>query len=157
MNKLFGVGSAVFLSALDLKVKSEVETWPDGEEKPFAESQKIVLRKVHNRGMCMSLFKEHPEAVKEISLVMAAILTIWDALCLRKKGGHLKKAGLSLCLAGAWSNTLDRWTRGYVVDYIGFQTPNEKLTKITYNLGDFFLMAGSILILFHEFLHYIRE
>ena len=74
-----------------------------------------------------------------------------------KKGSYLKKAGLSLGVAGAWSNTLDRWMRGYVVDYIGFQTSDEKLTKITYNLGDFFLAAGSILILLSEFLHNFKK
>ena len=105
----------------------------------------------------MSLLKEYPQTVKYTSLVMAGILTIWDALCLRKKGSPLKKAGLSLSVAGAWSNTLDRWMKGYVVDYIGFQTPSEKLTKVTYNLGDFFLMIGSVLILFHEFLHNFRK
>ena len=47
--------------------------------------------------------------------------------------------------------------RGYVVDYIGFQTSDEKLTKITYNLGDFFLAAGSILILLSEFLHNFKK
>ena len=105
----------------------------------------------------MSLLKEYPQFVKYTSLVMTAILTIWDILCLRKKGSYLKKAGLSLGVAGAWSNTLDRWMRGYVVDYIGFQTSDEKLTKITYNLGDFFLAAGSILILLSEFLHNFRK
>ena len=157
MKNLFGAGATAFLTCLDMAVKSEVEKWPDEEEKPFADSKKIVLRKVHNKGMCMSLLKEYPQFVKYTSLVMAAILTVWDILCLRKKGSYLKKAGLSLGVAGAGSNTLDRWMRGYVVDYIGFQTSDEKLTKITYNLGDFFLAAGSILILLSEFLHNFRK
>ena len=115
MKNLFGAGATAFLTCLDMAVKSEVEKWPDEEEKPFADSKKIVLRKVHNKGMCMSLLKEYPQFVKYTSLVMAAILTVWDILCLRKKGSYLKKAGLSLGVAGAWSNTLDRWMRGYVV------------------------------------------
>ena len=80
-----------------MAVKSEVEKWPDEEEKPFADSKKIVLRKVHNKGMCMSLLKEYPQFVKYTSLVMAAILTVWDILCLRKKRQlFVKKQGFHL-------------------------------------------------------------
>ena len=85
MKNLFGAGATAFLMCLDMAVKSEVEKWPDEEEKPFADSKKIVLRKVHNKGMYMSLLKEYPQFVKYTSLVMAAILTVWDILCLRKK------------------------------------------------------------------------
>ena len=77
MKNLFGAGATAFLTCLDMAVKSEVEKWPDEEEKPFADSEKIVLRKVHNKGMCMSLLKEYPQFVKYTSLVMAAILTVW--------------------------------------------------------------------------------
>ena len=104
MKNLFGAGATAFLTCLDMAVKSEVEKWPDEEEKPFADSKKIVLRKVHNKGMCMSLLKEYPQFVKYTSLVMAAILTVWDILCLRKKGSYLKKAGLSLGVAGAYTS-----------------------------------------------------
>ena len=72
MKNLFGAGATAFLTCLDMAVKSEVEKWPDEEEKPFADSKKIVLRKVHNKGMCMSLLKEYPQFVKYTSLVMAA-------------------------------------------------------------------------------------
>ena len=36
--------------------------------------------------------------------------------------------------AGAWSNTFDRWLRGYVIDYIGFENKNKKIEKITKTL-----------------------
>ena len=48
--------------------------------------------------------------------------------------------------AGAWSNTFDRWFRGYVVDYVGFETKCKKLSSITYNLADFFIAAGGIMV-----------
>lgn len=84
MKNLFGAGATAFLTCLDMAVKSEVEKWPD-EGETVCGQQKIVLRKVHNKGMCMSLLKEYPQFVKYTSLVMAAILTVWDILCLRKK------------------------------------------------------------------------
>ena len=57
MKNLFGAGVTAFLTCLDMAVKSEVEKWPDEEENRLADSKKIVLRKVHNKGMYMSLFE----------------------------------------------------------------------------------------------------
>lgn len=34
MKNLFGAGATAFLTCLDMAVKSEVEKWPDEEEKP---------------------------------------------------------------------------------------------------------------------------
>ena len=39
MKNLFGAGATAFLTCLDMAVKSEVEKWPDEEEKPFADSK----------------------------------------------------------------------------------------------------------------------
>ena len=72
---------------------------------------------------------------------------------MRKKGSKLKKIGLSLMTAGAWSNTFDRWLRGYVIDYIGFENKNKKIEKITWNLGDFFLISGGIIVSLGSLLH----
>ncbi len=38
-----------------------------------------------------------------------------------EKEEYWKKLGLTLTAAGAWSNTWDRFRRGYVVDYIGIR------------------------------------
>lgn len=55
-------------------------------------------------------------------------------------------AGLTLISAGAWSNTFDRFARGYAADYIGFSIKNPKLGKITYNAGDFFIASGAVIL-----------
>ena len=62
-----------------------------------------------------------------------------------EKGRILEKLGLTLTAAGAWSNTWDRFRRGYVVDYIGIRQKNKKFDRLTYNVGDFCIVAGSIL------------
>ena len=79
------------------------------------------------------------------------------ARSLIKPAGNVERTGWAILTGGALSNLYERCRKGYVVDYIGFQTSDEKLTKITYNLGDFFLAAGSILILLSEFLHNFRK
>ena len=49
--------------------------------------------------------------------------------------------GISLFLAGAWGNLLDRWRFGYVIDFI------EPSFWATFNLADVFIVVGIILIL----------
>ena len=59
------------------------------------------------------------------------------------KEGNMEFAAVSLMLSGAVSNLYDRFRRGYVVDYIGFGVPEPQIRKITFNIGDFCLMAGA--------------
>ena len=67
-------------------------------------------------------------------------LSVW-----RKKGGFLRSLAIALTLAGAISNTYDRFVRRYVVDYFGFRTRYEKFNRITFNLADMFIFVGSAL------------
>lgn len=59
--------------------------------------------------------------------------------------------------AGAWSNTFDRWFRGYVIDYVGFQTKWKKVTAITFNLADFLIGAGGVLVVLSAIFHKKRK
>lgn len=135
------------LAMLDITLKSCIEGYMTRKEERTTCNGKLILRKVYNRGFCMNLLDDDPETVKYASAFVTVILTICQLLTLLRKKQYVKKAGLSLMTAGAWSNTFDRWVRGYVIDYIGFQTKSEKITKITYNLGDILIGIGSILVI----------
>ena len=133
------------LAMLDITMKSVIEGYLKQGEERTAFGGKVVLRKVYNKGFCLNILKNKPEIVKYTSAYAAVILTIYQLFTLLRKGRFGKKAGLSLLTAGAWSNTFDRWLRGYVIDYVGFETKKEKLTRLTYNLADFFIAAGVVL------------
>ncbi|CUX46401.1 signal peptidase II [Clostridium sp. C105KSO13] len=136
----------------DIVVKSYVESTVKKGEERSAYNGKVKIRKVYNKGMCLNLFEDDPEFVKIASVFVTVLLTIYQLIILLRKGKYLKKTGLSLMVAGAWSNTFDRWIRGHVIDYVGFQTKWKKVTEITYNLGDFFIGAGSILMMLSSLL-----
>ena len=106
----------------------------------------LVLRRVHNKGLCMGLLSENQAAVKWLSLAASCIVTVCQTIVSFRRKGFWKKKGLALMTAGAWSNTFDRFARGYVVDYIGFDIKDPKTAKITYNLGDFFITAGAVIL-----------
>lgn len=106
----------------------------------------LVLRRVHNKGMCMGLLSENQTAVRYLSLAAAGIVTVCQAVVLFRRKGFWKRQGFALMSAGAWSNTFDRFARGHVVDYIGFDVKEQKIAKVTYNLGDFFIAAGAVIL-----------
>ena len=54
------------------------------------------------------------------------------------RGKKLLKAGLSLLLGGAFSNTYDRVMREYVVDYVSLKTGIAAIDRVVSNLADLF-------------------
>ena len=49
-------------------------------------------------------------------------------------------------LGGAFSNTYDRLKRKYVVDYVSFPVKNEKIRNVVFNISDFCIMIGALLM-----------
>ncbi|MCI8834789.1 MAG: signal peptidase II [Ruminococcus sp.] len=141
------------LAMLDITLKSVIEGYLTRKEERTVQGGKIILRKVYNRGLCMNLLKNEPETVKFLSAYATVLLTIYQLFTLLRKKHLCKKIGLSLLTAGAWSNTFDRWIRGYVIDYVGIQTKQKNLAKITFNLADLFIGVGSIIVMFCSVFH----
>ncbi|WP_251390695.1 signal peptidase II [Mediterraneibacter agrestimuris] len=137
----------VCLALADIALKSTIEGYMTRKEERTACGGKVILRKVYNKGFSFNLLEEKREAVKYGSAYATVILTIWQLITLLQKKHYLKKWGLSLMTAGAWSNTFDRWFRGYVIDYVGFQTKWKKVTAMTFNLADFLIGAGGMMVL----------
>lgn len=138
----WGTG-VLFVSDQILKSYAE-QNLEKNEERKLTE--RIVLRRVNNNGMCLNLLSDQPKLVRIASAAAAGIVTALQCLSMMSKKGFWKKTALSLLSAGAWSNTFDRFVRGYVVDFIGFKCKNDKVSRITYNLGDFFIGTGALLL-----------
>lgn len=134
------------LALVDITIKALIENGMTQKEERTACDGKIIVRKVYNRGFSFNLLEKKEDIVKYGSLIVTMILTIWQLITLLFKKQYLRKWGLSLMTAGAWGNTFDRWFRGYVVDYVGFKSKCKTLSRITYNLADFLIAAGSILV-----------
>nr|WP_294493126.1 signal peptidase II [uncultured Mediterraneibacter sp.] len=140
----FIFGTAGLFTA-DQLLKTYVEQNLDKKEErkiagPF------VLRRIGNEGMCLGLLSEKPEIVRILALSAAGAVTLFQGAALMRRKGFWKRKGLCLLSAGAWSNTFDRFARGYVVDYIGLSLKDSKLAKLTFNLGDIFLAAGALVL-----------
>lgn len=138
----FGKAGVLFLADEIMKTYAE-QNLDTGEEKELTD--RIVLRNVLNRGMCLGILSGRADLVKAASAGSAAAVTaLYTGAVLSEKNFWVKE-GLTLMAAGAWSNTFDRFVRGHVVDYIGFKGTENKLAKLTCNLGDLLLAAGALL------------
>ncbi len=144
--KFFWVQLALFLFQADVAVKQEVEVQKAFDEEQRFLDRRIRLKRFHNYGAAGGRLQGHmPELIK-----VSGTLTLGSAAAFAwlifQKGRTVEKAGLSLLMGGALSNLYDRCTRGYVVDYVSFRTPFERLSRLVFNLADFFIIAGTFLI-----------
>ena len=87
---------------------------------------------------------KEPKAL--ISLLLTLFMTVVFLSTFTFRGSAALKAGLALLLGGAYSNTYDRLTRRYVVDYVSFPVKNQRFRRIVFNISDFCILIGALLM-----------
>jgi len=130
---------------IELGIKEYVEknkTEGNTEKKLFG---MLLIRKHHNSGMFLNAGENRQKAVMLLSVLLTMAATVIFVLTLGQSGSGLLKWGLTLFLGGAYSNTYDRMTRKYVVDYVSFNVPFKWLRRIIFNIGDFCIIIGALL------------
>lgn len=135
---------AVFV--LDLLIKNHIEcTKEEGEVKPAC-GGKLLIRRYHNRGAFLDIGEHRRELMAVLSLVLTLGATVLFLVTFTYRGSGMLRAGLALLLGGAYSNTYDRLARKYVVDYISFPVRNQKIRNVVFNISDFCIMIGALLM-----------
>lgn len=135
----------VGLLCIDMGIKQYIEDSFDLNEERETIIDKVVLRKVYNKGFLMNTLDKRPEIVKGCSAAVGIAIIIYDAWLFLRKGRWCKKLGMVFLTAGAFSNVYDRLVRGKVIDYIGIQWKNTKLARITANLADVYVVVGAVI------------
>ena len=129
---------AAVLVALDQLVKYLVMTRiPLGEHVPFL-PYILDLTYVTNTGAAFSIFSDHTWALALVSLVMSIVLAaaLWKGLFKHPLG----KLTITLLLAGAVGNLIDRAFRGVVVDMFNVLFMNFAV----FNVADICVVVGGI-------------
>lgn len=144
--RLLFIQLALGLFQLDHTVKQAVEDSPDMDREYTLGKSPVHIYRLRNYGTAGGKLKGHMPAI----IGSSGLLTLGSAAVffrlLAEKGRILQKTGFSLLLGGALSNLYDRCRKGYVVDYIRFSTPWRWLSSLVFNISDFFIFAGAILI-----------
>ena len=109
--------------------------------------KQIKITMYHNKGIALNILEKNVQLIKIVSGTVIGILMVLLLFLAGKKNSRLYSLGLSLILGGAISNFMDRMQKGYVVDYFSIMK-GKKLQKIVFNLSDFCVFLGSIIIIF---------
>lgn len=107
---------------------------------------KIILHKVYNKGAIFGLGSKKPEFTTGISVGVGAATLIAYLHLLLKSGYGLLKLGLSFVVGGAASNIYDKIVKKQVVDYFSINTKIKKVKRIVFNISDWFIFLGTIII-----------
>ncbi len=138
------LAAGIFL--LDLLIKNYIETHLEvGQEKSVCR-RKLLIRRYHNRGAFLDAGEKRQKAVALLSLLLTLFMTVVFLSTFSFRGNSTLRAGLALLLGGAYSNTYDRLTRNYVVDYVSFPVKNKRVRRVVFNISDFCIMIGALLM-----------
>ena len=138
------LAAGIFL--LDLLIKNYIETHLEvGQEKSVCRG-KLLIRRYHNRGAFLDAGEKRQKAVALLSLLFTLFMTVVFLSTFSLRGNSTLRAGLALLLGGAYSNTYDRLTRNYVVDYVSFPVKNKRVRRVVFNISDFCIMIGALLM-----------
>ncbi len=143
-NIIYGVIS-VLLAGFDLYVKKFVDDNIDHKEEELVCKDKVVIRKVHNKGFALNKADNRPKLVKIVSAGALSSIAVCVFYTWKHSMDLCEKLAGALVLAGGISNTYERFKKGYVVDYFSFKTKWKKFNRVTFNLGDMFIFVGGII------------
>lgn len=150
MSVIIFAALAAVIFALDLLIKNYIEAHlEEGEERSLC-GERLLLRRYHNKGAFLDAGKKRQKAVALLSLLLTLFMTVVFLGTFSFRGNTVLKAGLALLLGGAYSNTYDRLTRNYVVDYVSFPVKNGRIRRIVFNISDFCIIIGAMLMVLGE-------
>ncbi|WP_240839374.1 signal peptidase II [Acidaminobacter sp. JC074] len=102
----------------------------------------MIFLYVKNYGGAMGFMRKKPWLIKWFSVVLLVIVSY----LFLTSSDWLHRFALITIIGGGMGNVLDRFTRGYVVDFYSF-----KIKKLPYfNIADFFVIMGCLLLMIVE-------
>ncbi len=148
---------AIALSAGGIFVADQVAKLAVADWLPYRGSHAVVegffnIVHVRNTGMAFSLFADSAPWVRTWVIPAVSVAALVLVVALIRRSGQFSvgtRAALALILGGAAGNLWDRWSHGYVTDFLdfyvgGFHWP-------AFNVADSAITVGVALMLLESF------
>ena len=136
--------------AAEYGIRTRVNKAPK-QQFPKALGKQYELRQAHNFGIVGSRFEGKPKLVLAYQTGATTVAVIGAVLVSQTVGVSrpLVRLGAGLAAGGALSNMIERWTSGYVTDYIHGtkQSPIPLLQKRIWNVADMAIFNGCVIAL----------
>lgn len=142
--RLAGLIAGAGAFAADQLFKSSIEMQPEEAFPHDAAGSAVEFERMYNDGFVMGTMRDRQDLVAKVPVAAASAAILFTAS--RDKNDTAGIIGGSLLAGGALSNIYDRFKRGHVVDYIHIK--KGPLSRIVFNLADFFIALGAFLSLF---------
>jgi signal peptidase II len=139
----------LFMIAVDQAVKGLIARTVQLYESRTVIPGFINITRIHNRGAIFGAFNQSNNRVVFILLTAASVAALGLVLFYFFKtppADKLMKFSLSLIMAGALGNFLDRIVRGYVIDFMDFHIGEAHWPF--FNVADSCITIGAFLMLF---------
>ena len=136
--------------AAEYGIRTRVNKAPK-QQFPKALGKQYELRQAHNFGIVGSRFEGKPKLVLAYQTGATTVAVVGAVLVSKTIGAAhpLVRIGAGLAAGGALSNMIERWTSGYVTDYIHGtkQSPIPLLQKRIWNVADMAIFNGCVIAL----------
>lgn len=133
-------GVALVWLALDLATKAYFNAFEIGQVVAGPFLGLFQFRLVHNTGAAWGMFDQSTFALGVMSLLVCVALAAY-LFTAGKRASVAETLGIALVVAGGIGNALDRFTLGYVVDFID----TTFISFPTFNIADIGVTCGFVL------------
>ena len=110
---------------------------------------------IYNSGIAFGIFDGYGNLASNLLLVITIFILIYLIRLLAKEKVQIAKFALSLIIAGALGNIIDRFIDGRVTDFLHLEVAN--FSFFIFNLADAFITLGAILIIYFELIYKAKK
>lgn len=135
-----------FIFGLEFYVKKHMDKVRTLDEQRILAGGKVILKKYYNTGAAGNFLSRRPKTMIRLHTAVLGSVAAALASIFQKKDAGLAKLGLSFIAGGGFSNLYDRLAKGHVVDYASFGFGPEWFRRLVFNMADFFVFAGILLL-----------
>ena len=110
---------------------------------------------IYNSGIAFGIFDGYGNLASNILFVITIFILIYLIRLLAKEKVQIAKFALSLIIAGALGNIIDRFIDGKVTDFLHLELGS--FSFFIFNLADAFITLGAILIIYFELIYKAKQ
>ena len=110
---------------------------------------------IYNSGIAFGIFDGYGNLASNLLLIITIFILIYLIRLLVKEEVKIAKFALSLIIAGALGNIIDRFIDGKVTDFLHLEFGS--FSFFIFNLADAFITLGAILIIYFELIYKAKQ
>ena len=115
----------------------------------------IEFMLIYNSGIAFGMFDGYGDLASNGLLIITVLILVYLIKMLIKEKIGVAKLALSLIIAGALGNIVDRIIDGRVTDFLHLEVAD--FSFFIFNLADAFITLGAILIIYFELIYKTKQ